>query len=204
MKIVTVYRTGGDYTPEYVERIDDELRGEEHICLTDHKISAWGKIHPVPLKHDWPGWWSKMEIFKEEAPFLYLDLDTIINGPLEPIFDAVKDKRFVCIRPIFQDRPGAIASGMMYVGEDMSWVYEKFAEDPEGWIEETRFAATPSWNNGDQRCLELMGVKPDGYWQELCPGLVAHRKRHSLEERQKASVIWYSGQPRPADTGWAI
>ena len=142
-------------------------------------------------------------MFRLEPPFLYMDLDCVINGPLEPVLEPALDRPFVCIKPIFQTRKGAIASGMMWVNTPVKVIYDKFKDCPEHWIKFTQMAADPKWNNGDQRCLELLGMVPDAYWQDLTPKF-KHRKDSTLEERQKASIIMYSGNPRPHETGWSI
>nr|WP_145924153.1 hypothetical protein [Halomonas elongata] len=42
-----------------------------------------------PLAHGWPGWWSKLELFRPHGgDLLYLDLDTVVRGDLQPLIDA--------------------------------------------------------------------------------------------------------------------
>jgi hypothetical protein len=205
MKILTVLKTGGDFTAEYVHKIREGLTKHmqgpyEFYCLNDDPEleNVMGTIH---LKHNWPGWWSKMEMYRFDPPFLYIDLDCVINGPLEPMVEPAKDKGFVCIKPIF--RPTGIASGMLWVGKDMKKVYEDFAREPAQWRTRATVNADPAWNHGDQRVLELMGIEPDAYWQDLTP-LFQHRKDSTEEQRRAASLIMYSGNPRPHETGWSL
>ncbi|MGH8338151.1 MAG: hypothetical protein ACRETL_15305, partial [Gammaproteobacteria bacterium] len=42
-------------------------------------------VKTIPLLHDWPGWWAKMELFRPDVrgDFLFMDLDTVIVGPLD-------------------------------------------------------------------------------------------------------------------------
>lgn len=84
------------YTPEYVRR----LRGMvarwlwepyRFVCLTDQPrrmprgVEAIAIPNPRPLR----GWWAKVRLFDDRHKFagrmLYLDLDTLIVGPLAPI-----------------------------------------------------------------------------------------------------------------------
>ncbi len=47
-------------------------------------------IKRIPLKHGYPGWWSKVELHRPDLPkgrTLYLDLDTHIVGSLKSILD---------------------------------------------------------------------------------------------------------------------
>jgi hypothetical protein len=44
----------------------------------------------IPLKWNYPGWWSKIELHRPDLPCgrtLYMDLDTTIVGSLQPILD---------------------------------------------------------------------------------------------------------------------
>ena len=55
------------------------------VCLTDIPEAVAPYAYPVRLQHDWPGWWSKCEIFRHgllPSPFIYLDLDVMILGPV--------------------------------------------------------------------------------------------------------------------------
>jgi len=90
---------GKAYTAYHVEA----LRGmvsrnlsipHSFVCLHSPgaECSTWPQhsIEAIPLRHasKWPGWWAKMELFDPEtfAPgtrILYLDLDTIVCGPID-------------------------------------------------------------------------------------------------------------------------
>lgn len=207
LNIVTVLKTGGDFTPEYVYRIREGLgkhvsRPFSFYCYTDHPELVHEPT-AIQLKHGWPGWWSKFEIYRTGFPFLYMDLDTVLNGPLDPVVEAAEKEPFVCIKPIFQERPGAIASGFMWWNTPTKGIYDKFAAEPEAWMQAAKTMATPPWNHGDQRVLELMGIVPSAYWQNIT-NKVAHRKNANEQQRQNASVIFYSGKPRPHETNWSV
>jgi len=66
MKYVTVYRTGGDFNLEYVLEIFNGISifadDAEFVCLTDDDPEDIPGAKP--LKHNWPGWWSKMEMYR--------------------------------------------------------------------------------------------------------------------------------------------
>jgi len=63
--------------------------------LTDSMIEVMeavrGPASFVSLKHGWPGWWSKLELFRPDIDLrgrvLYLDLDTLVMQDLDPVFD---------------------------------------------------------------------------------------------------------------------
>jgi hypothetical protein len=58
-------------------------------CLTnDMKADLPGT--KIQLLYNWPGWWSKMELFRPDLPCgrtLYMDLDSRVVSSLQPIFD---------------------------------------------------------------------------------------------------------------------
>ncbi len=102
--VATVLRTGGRYDARHVrwllrqcvEYIRTPFR---FVCLGDD-LAVPGY---VPLVHDWPRWWAKLELFRPGlfAPgeeILYLDLDTVLTRPFEvpsaPPFGHVAMVRF--------------------------------------------------------------------------------------------------------------
>ena len=87
--VACVLKSGGDFTPEHVYALKNALN--EHLpehrfyCFTDVDCMP---VWMIPLIHDLPGWWSKMELCRpDEIPgtVLYIDLDTVILGDLSPL-----------------------------------------------------------------------------------------------------------------------
>jgi hypothetical protein len=79
-KIYCVLRSGGkDYDERHVRwlkrQCDEYAPGVDFVCLTDLNDIPGVETHP--LIHHWPGWWSKIELFRYEDVF-YLDLDTVL------------------------------------------------------------------------------------------------------------------------------
>lgn len=55
------------------------------ICLSNVELPG---IDRIPLQHDWPGWWSKIELFGpsiQAERIIYLDLDVLITGSLDDL-----------------------------------------------------------------------------------------------------------------------
>jgi hypothetical protein len=76
MNFVCVLKTGGIYTTAHVERLRAML-WQPVTCLTDDPEVTEPKI---ALENDWPGWWSKLELFKHDLGHVcYLDLDVTVN-----------------------------------------------------------------------------------------------------------------------------
>jgi hypothetical protein len=90
LTIATVCRTGGRYTPDLVRwfrrQLADNLRTpHEFLCLTDKPDEVPGG---VALRHGWPGWWAKMELFRpglfaDGQHVIYFDLDTVFTEPFD-------------------------------------------------------------------------------------------------------------------------
>jgi hypothetical protein len=131
LKVLAVCKSGAEYDYEWVRKLRDGVSRNltiphEFKCLSD--IDVPGRI---PLKHKWPGWWSKIEMFREvTGPTLYLDLDTVVTGNIDHL---TKTEGFTAIRN-FHD-PKMIGSAVMWFQGPMKQVYERFCEKPFKWIE---------------------------------------------------------------------
>lgn len=94
--VATVLKTGGRYTQAWVERLYRQVRKHwpddrplRFVCLSDAVLRIPG-VEWRPLWHGWPGWWSKIELFRSDQfgeAVLYLDLDTMVLRPLWPLLD---------------------------------------------------------------------------------------------------------------------
>lgn len=63
------------------------LTRHRFVCLSDEDVPG---VETIPLEHGWPGWWSKLELFRPGLfgpgeRVLYLDLDTLPVGNLYQI-----------------------------------------------------------------------------------------------------------------------
>lgn len=61
--------------------------GAQFACLSDVDVPG---VECIPLKHDWSGWWAKLELFRPDMPtdFLYTDLDNVILGPIDELVES--------------------------------------------------------------------------------------------------------------------
>lgn len=147
----------------------------------------------VPLQYGWPGWWSKLELFRPDLPtdrdLLYFDIDTRFVGPLNTV--AGPRTPLVMLSDFY--RPERPASGMMYLP---AWarpaIWQEWQRRP-GYIRE----------RGDQealaRILQELRVTPDR-WQTVAPGRVVSYKVHVRPTGtvpDGASVVCFHGAPRP-------
>jgi hypothetical protein len=191
ISIATVLRSGGDYRAEHVRALADMCRrfAPEHrfVCLTDQCFAfahSWD-IDARPLKHDWAGWWAKMELFTLPGPVLFFDLDTVLRRDITPLVELVRDEEFAILRDFYRGRTNrhAMQSSMMWWSGDQSRLTARFAADPRFYL------------GGDQEWLEQHYDRPATYWQDVCPKAIGSFKASPRTEQER--VIIFHGQPRP-------
>ena len=192
--VACVLRSGGDFTPEYVSRLQAGVAAnlqEPHrfVCLSDVDVPC----ERIPLITTWPGWLSKIELFRPglfEAGALYFDLDTVILGDVTPL--VAFDHRFTMLSD-FQ-KPVRPASGVMAWSGDYSRIFSEFSDDL---VAEYKDFAP---NFGDCGWIvSRLGHEPERF-QNVLPGLIGSYKEWLPS---KAAVCCFHGRPRPADVGWS-
>lgn len=167
MNILCLYWAGDfrgrDFTVDDVIRLYKSVfnhidRPFNFYCLTNNS-NAFRSINlpiiPIDLKHNWPGWWSKIEIHRPDlltGRTLYLDLDSYIIRNLAPILDYPGDlvmfrnqKTFSLRDKRKMKRDGKIinryqAATMLFTPgvEVMQFVYKKFCKHPESYMNQYR------------------------------------------------------------------
>lgn len=97
MRIVCI-KWGDKYPDYYVDRLkagcDRHIPHDEFWCMTDRRPDkpAHGVTY-VGMNVPYSYWWSKVGLFRRGywmGPCLYLDLDVVITGPIDPFFDAFR------------------------------------------------------------------------------------------------------------------
>lgn len=196
LTVACVLKSGGIYTAEWVAKLRAGVSAHLHrdhrfICLTDMRVPC----SYVPLDMNWPGWWSKIELFRLPPPVLYFDLDTLICGDLDDIADAaLTAPQLVMLEDFY--RPGHSGSGVMaWSNSDQAiGLYRRFVADPDLYI--TRHRA-----GGDQEYIEA-NAKPIDAWQSALPGQFVSYKQHVRKTRvipDDARVVCLHGKPKFAD-----
>lgn len=184
MTPICVLRSGGEYGPEHVQWLARQVPGL--VCLSDVEVPG---VETWPLYYDWPGWWSKMELFRPDirGDLLYLDLDTVVLGDLAQFN--------VGVTTVLADftKPGTIGSGFMYLVEmDRPPVWAAWVQDSERHMREC--VTQERW--GDQGFLQ--GVLVAQRWQDVLPGRVVSYKAHCHGGVPSgAKVVCFHGKPRP-------
>lgn len=191
--IACVLKSGGDFNPEHVMAlkagVEAYLPGARFICLTDMNVPC----ERVPLKHGWPGWWSKMELFRPDIvadDILFFDLDTILAGDLSEM--AAQD-RLTIMRDVY--RPKFLQSSVMYLPKaERGPIWREFAPRASAHMAAHR-------RHGDQGFLERFWLQSAARWQDVLPGQVVSFKADCAEGvPPDARAIVFHGKPRPWET----
>lgn len=197
-RIATVLRSGGEFTVDHVERLRDQCARHAHgvpfICLSD--VTLLEERDRIPLVHDWPGWWAKMELFRLSGPVLYMDLDTSVVGDLSPLLEVSSLNRFTVLRDLNPSQR-VMGSGLMAWSGSMLHLYSAFAADAKRHMADCN---SPRWH-GDQGFIERHTTDRE-YWQDALPGAVVSWKKHCASGvPDDARVVCFHGKPRPWEVG---
>jgi hypothetical protein len=205
--IACVLRSGGRYTAEWVHRLKRGIErhaSEPHrfVCLSDIEVPG---VEVIPLREGWPGWWSKIELFRPElltGPRLYLDLDVVVVGDVAPLLSACSSFTMVHER----GKSDYFNSSAMAWNGDMGWVFEAFRADAARHTE--RFRRHP--RIGDQAFISDLlvgeGRAPRTFRQLLGYDAIVSYKRDRCANGPppRACVVNFHGRPKPRDlhAGW--
>lgn len=199
--VTCVLRTGGEYAPEHVEALYDQVARHwsgplTFAVLTDAAPSAFADrpIKVLPLRADYPGWWAKMELFAPWEEFngidlLCFDLDTVIVGSL----DDLRHPGGLTLLTDFY-KVALAQSGLMYLpAAERPAIWQAWSADPERMMRQFR---------GDGELLDYYWRHRAHRWQVLRPGAVVSYKVHVRQQPGQvvpagARVVCFHGKPRP-------
>lgn len=205
MRILTAYNSrslyGGqqEYSPKHVHalarQIEQYAQGVRFQVLSDVKIPG---IETIPYTEGWPGWWIKMSLCDPKIPgdFLFMDLDTVITGPLN---DILAVKRLTLLRDFYRDGKKlkeGLGGGLMYFpGDDCrQGPWRMFTQQPQ--------LNMRVYSRGDQFLFEKFWLNKADRWQDVVPGQVVSWKVHCQNGvPPDARVVCFHGQPRPFSVG---
>lgn len=181
MTNVCVLRSGGEYGPEHVRWLARQVPGI--VCLSDVPVPG---VETVPLEHDWPGWWAKLELFSGsiDGDLMFFDLDTVV-------FRVPTVDRTTVLRDFYY--PDRIGSGLMYIAEqDKRRVWDAWMDNPAAHMRR-------AGRGGDQAFLQdfIGGAQK---WQDVASvySFKAHCQRGLPAD---ADIVCFHGKPRPWASG---
>lgn len=206
LNVACVLRSGGDYKPEHVEALSSLIWNNlslphKFICLTDTPNRMPKGVTGIQLPDNWPGWWSKICLFKKgmfDGPVFYLDLDTI---PVGNIDNVVLGHKFTVLQN-FWTTTGKIGSGLMAWNCDLSSIYDEFKKNANHFID--TYKTKDFW--GDQAFISRHSKQQWDFWQNKHPGKIVSWKLGCKDGVPKsASIVCFHGQPRPWNTPlWSL
>lgn len=194
--VVTVLKCGGEYDERHVEWLQRQV-GFPIVCLTD-STRAMRHVVSIPLTRGWPGWWSKMEMFRDDlclGNFLYLDLDTVIRGGIPSVYGGLTETH------VISDLYGQpwMQSCLMFVHHSSRGeIWEAFTRAPEDAMRE----AGPG---GDQRFIDRY-LRHAKRLEDKFPGEIVSYKADVVGNRFRdprrgslasARFVCFHGHPRP-------
>lgn len=194
LTVACVLKSGGIYDATWVARLKAGVAKHlpiEHrfVCLSDVDVPC----ERIPLEHDWPGWWSKVEAFRLPAPVLYFDLDTAIVGDLTDIANQAQEWEFTLLRDFYRLGDG-LGSGVMGWNVNVARLYETFAAGPDWWQRACGLG-------GDQIFIEKqVNQRGVARWQDRVGDQIVSYKVHCRAGiPPNARVVALHGQPKFAD-----
>jgi len=197
--LITVLKSGGRYDAAWVERLARGVRRhapafDRILCLTDLPLAVAG-VERVPLRHDWPAWWAKMEAFRPgltRGPTLLSDLDTVLTGPA----DALAEPGLTAMEDYFHK--GRLSSALLrWQGGELDFLYTAFAAEPERWMAAGSCGPVPNAVHGDQVVIDHL-LRREG----LTPGFFQHRSPALLDfydprRAEHGPVVIFIGDSKP-------
>ena len=209
--IVCVLKSGGEFGPHHVERLCGLVWAHTAVpvlCLADVPVEETAGLTVDRLEHGWPGWWSKMEVYRRHGPCLYLDLDVTPIGDLTPLLNAATKHDMVITRDYWDMNPHYINGSVIgWRGDAVRQLYGEFAEAPVAFMDIYRTGER--WN--DQGFIRDHWRGEWVSYQDECPGTIWSFKREVLTgtsrgqpvDLSNARLIVSHGKPRPWAPGGA-
>lgn len=151
LTVALALRSGGQYTAEHARTLAAAAMrygADRVVCLTDRGI---GSVPSVVMRHNWPGWWSKLEVFRPglfepDEKVLFLDLDTLILKPFRSILTLPT--------PLFgrdasyKNEP--CSTFILFEAGQLDILYETFCENTVSAMDRTYAPKAPNRVYGDQ------------------------------------------------------
>ena len=187
------------FGPEHVQWLQRQVAlyhpDVRFTCMTNRDVPG---VDTVPIRNGWRGWWAKIELFAHFTDALYLDLDTVIVGPLTDLIEHRRDPLLALrkLSGIKDGDPKSIGSGVMRWSRDMRHITDAFAVNPDGFMQ--YYQHKHNW--GDQGFIRDNCTSFE-YVQDYYPDLVVSYKldllRGAVRPPYGCSIVAFHGVPRP-------
>lgn len=179
--IVALVHVGDKYSRQYVD----------YMIRAIDRHTKYTYALEVITESARPGWWAKTELFRpRDKRILYFDLDTLILGNLDPLFE--------------YDGPFAILKDWYNPGYNSSVMSISPGFRPDLWSNWKQ--ANMYTIGGDQDWItQQVPLAQVDLWQDICPGMIGSYKADELQEGPRDfSVVCFHGQPKMHEftEGW--
>jgi hypothetical protein len=200
---------GDKYSVEHVKNLHKMVKKNmtdkfQMFCVTDNKDMLGNtelEFLPIQNPNNYPGWWSKINVFElATKPSIYLDLDVIITGSMEPLVKYTECDLAMPKNWALSGHGGFQSSVMCWSGgaRGVSWAFqENRIGQPErgnyGYY--TEDSGVKHW--GDQ---EYLTHQYRDKITEIKPGIVISYKYHARQSLPDgACVVAFHGDPNYDD-----
>lgn len=204
INIALVLKTGGDtYTHRYVNALAQNIRNNVNLkftlsVLTDNDMGIDSNLvdETIPFKHNYRGWWSKIELFRPKIfsgeRVFYMDLDTVLVRNIDELLRY--NTTFGGIRDLYHHN--FLQTGILSWNPNYNHqVYENFVP---------RAAhIMANYPEGDAKWIRENVYNYD-YIPDHFPGRIVSYKANCLNKNtgavnipKDASIICFHGKPRP-------
>lgn len=221
-RTIVCMKWGTLYSAAYVNVLYNACRAHmsgdfRFVCLTDDPDGLLPQIDHFPIPDmglsdfDWnKGGWAKLSVFKSDlyditGRCLFLDLDSVITGPLDDLFDAPGDVVVIDTSANWaalggDAMPMAGTGVFIFTAGQFPEIFDRFMADHAGNVAKYRIEQ-----------IYLQGELPEGALQFWPPEWVLSFKWHlrrppllGLLQRPKrplpdTRVVAFHGDPRPID-----
>lgn len=211
LTIACVYKPGGGFSDDYVERMRESLiecvnLPYRFVCLTNQKVRG---VECVPFTRQATGWWNKLELFRPglfTGRVAYFDLDTMFVGDITDILSTPYD--FACTTD-WVGRGEIVNSTMMMWDARRAEIGAIFSASTAG-ADEKYSKGWQRW--GDQGFIQDNLPIPFVSLNQAWPGRIVSYKIHvrGLQHGRPdkvpdgASIVAFHGNPRPHKIGWML
>lgn len=206
--IAVVLKSGPKYNLRHARHIVDQLKAR---IKTPHKVLLFTDFHglsdckTVELVRDWPGWFSKLEIFDPalgiRGGMLYIDLGCVLGRDIHlPRWDEVLVPGRLRMSPTNNSSTtsdGRFFSGLIaWLGGSVTEPFTSFLKHPQ--VTKPEGNQSTVW--GDQNIINQC---MDGYIDDIYPLLEAKSyKRAGVKAKEEADVVLFHGHPKPWEIAW--
>jgi len=181
----------GDFTFKvFVDRSNAKIAVDEGIEVCE--------MHPPSYLGCLPKLWAfniAENGIEEGSRVVVHDVDTVICGSLDRMYSATD--KFICRADEKTHRPGGGMLGFKAgIGQD---IYDLWKSKGKGFEVTTANTNKRFHAGGSERAVYYHYIKPDTYWQDICPNMLLNYKRqyvkfgYNKEMLELASVVVFGG-----------